>query len=171
MAAFDLFRPDFAYDHVWNIDADALRGAGINALVVDVDNTVCRYNRYDMDERTIMWFFNWKAHGGRALLCSNNHPERVHPVAQLLSLPFLPDAHKPSRACYAKACEIMKSEPAHTAGVGDQLITDVHGAKRAGLRAILLNPLGGREFIGTYFNRVAESTIMLLSGIRRAKRG
>ena len=48
-------------------------------------------------------------------------------------------------------------------------MTDVFGAKRNGLRAVLVNPIGGREFVGTYVNRALERPVMRLMGVRRAR--
>ena len=165
---FESYRPDYAYRRVYDIDAARLRADGISALILDLDNTVCRFNKYDIEPRTAEWIGDWIKSGGRAVLCSNNHPPRVKPVADALGIKFLADAHKPRAEAYLSACAVIGAQPQNTAEVGDQLITDVHGARRAGLRAVLVNPIGGREFIGTYLNRAAEKIIMLVGRIGRA---
>jgi putative flippase GtrA len=43
--------------------------------------------------------------------------------------------------------------------IGDQLMTDILGARRTGIDAILLRPLATREFFGTKFNRAIEHII------------
>ena len=36
-------------------------------------------------------------------------------------------------------------------------------------RQVLVNPIGGREFVGTYVNRALERPVMRLMGVRRAR--
>ena len=45
---------------------------------------------------------------------------------------YIYNAHKPSTKNYIKAMELMRTDRANTVFVGDQLFTDVWGAKRAG---------------------------------------
>ena len=47
---------------------------------------------------------------------------------------FIEDAHKPSRKNYRKAMELMHTDLSNTMFIGDQLFTDVYGAKRTGWR-------------------------------------
>jgi putative flippase GtrA len=57
---------------------------------------------------------------------------------------------------YRLAMQRFGAEPSECVMVGDQLLTDVLGANRAGIDAIWVKPLSKHEFIGTRMNRVIE---------------
>ncbi len=165
---FDGLKPDMVCRDVMSIDLSALSGMGVNALVFDLDNTLTLWNEYDFSPELAVWMDECRELGFSACICSNNHAPRIEPVAEALGLPFVAEAGKPSPDAYVRACELMGVHPHSAAAVGDQLMTDVIGAKRGGLRAVLVNPLGKREFVGTYFNRALERPLLRLMGVRRA---
>jgi 2-haloalkanoic acid dehalogenase type II len=51
-------------------------------------------------------------------------------------------AYKPDPRIFASFCEIAGVEPAHILYVGDSLYDDVHGAKLAGMQAVLIRREG-----------------------------
>ena len=53
-----------------------------------------------------------------------------------------------------------KFEPEQIAAIGDQLMTDILGANRVGVRSILVNPISNVDFAITGINRFAEARIM-----------
>ena len=163
----EAIRPDMVCRDVWSIDIDALGRMGVRALVFDLDNTLTLWNQYDVSKNTMQWIDDCRARGIKMCICSNNHAPRIQPVAGALGLDFIAEAGKPKPHAYLSACERLGARPVETAAVGDQLMTDVIGAKRAGLRAVLVNPIGRREFLGTYFNRMAERPLLWLMGIKR----
>jgi putative hydrolase of the HAD superfamily len=79
---------------------------------------------------------------------------------------------KPGRRIFEAALEAMRAEPNESLHVGDSLEDDYHGARRAGLRAILLlrhplspgaGPGGGSE--SRYNGVVSISTLADLTGL------
>lgn len=165
---FDGWKPDIICRDVLSLDLNLLRDMGVSAMVFDLDNTLTLWNDMDFSPELAVWMDECRELGFSACICSNNHPERIAPVAEALGLEYVADAGKPGRGAYMRACSLLGASPEHTVAVGDQLMTDVIGAKRQGLRAALVNPLGRREFLGTYFNRVLEKALMRAMGIRRA---
>ena len=77
-----------------------------------------------------------------------------------LSLHYIYDAHKPSVKNYQKAMEIMGTDLQNTIFVGDQLFTDVWGAKRTGIRNILVKPIHPKEEIQIVFKRKLEKIVL-----------
>ena len=73
---------------------------------------------------------------------------------------YIYDAHKPSTNNYLKAVDIMHTTPKTTVFIGDQLFTDVWGAKRAGLRNILVKPIHPKEEIQIVFKRKLEKIVL-----------
>ena len=166
---FDELRPDMVCRDVMSIDLDALERLGVRALMFDLDNTLARWNRYDVAPGLRAWLDGCRARGFAVCICSNNRAARVRPVAETLGIKFIADAGKPAHEAYGRACALLGAPAGQVAAVGDQLLTDVFGAKRNGMRAVLVNPIGGREFAGTYVNRALERPVMRLMGVRRAR--
>ena len=73
---------------------------------------------------------------------------------------YIFDAHKPSVKNYQKAMEIMGTDLSNTIFVGDQLFTDVWGAKRTGIRNILVKPIHPKEEIQIVFKRKLEKIVL-----------
>lgn len=165
----DGLRPDMVCRDVVSIDLDALERLGVRALMFDLDNTLVRWNRYDVAPGLRAWLDECRARGFAVCICSNNHELRVRRVAAQLGMDYIAEAGKPAGEAYRRACALLGVPAGQVAAVGDQLLTDVFGAKRNGMRAVLVNPIGGREFVGTYVNRALEKPVMRFMGVRRAR--
>ena len=163
----DSMRPDVVCRDVASIDLGALKEMDVRALVFDLDNTLTLWNDLNVPKGLKEWMDECRGQGFSLCICSNNHTPRIQPVADKLGLEFVPDAGKPAPEAFLHACKLMGVQPQNAAAVGDQLMTDVIGAKRAGLHAVLVNPLGKREFVGTYFNRIAERVLLRIMGVKR----
>ena len=73
---------------------------------------------------------------------------------------YIYKAGKPSPKNYRKAMEIMKTTEETTLFVGDQLFTDVWGAKKAGILSILVKPINPREEIQIVLKRRLEWIVL-----------
>jgi hypothetical protein len=153
--------PDLRVDSISKVDLDALSSRGIRGLIVDLDNTVVRWNRSELSRATIEWFQRARARGMRACIVSNaGHSGRVERVAARLGACALARAGKPGSQGYLRAMQQMGTSAAETAVIGDQLPTDVWGGNRLGLFTILVRPIGWWEFPPTKLNRILEWLIL-----------
>ena len=59
-----------------------------------------------------------------------------------------------------KAMELMHTKLKNTIFIGDQLFTDVYGAKRCGMRNILVKPIHPKEEIQIVFKRYLEKIVL-----------
>ena len=73
---------------------------------------------------------------------------------------YIFNAHKPFIVNYVKAMELMGTDKSNTIFVGDQLFTDVWGAKRTGIRNILVKPIHPKEEIQIVFKRKLEKIVL-----------
>ena len=73
---------------------------------------------------------------------------------------YIYDAHKPSVKNYEKAMKLMGTEKGNTIFIGDQLFTDVWGAKRTGIRNILVKPIHPKEEIQIVLKRQLERIVL-----------
>lgn len=73
---------------------------------------------------------------------------------------YIYNAHKPSTKNYIRAMEEMGTDKGNTMFVGDQLFTDVWGAKRAGIHNILVKPIHPKEEIQIVLKRYLERIVL-----------
>ena len=73
---------------------------------------------------------------------------------------YIYNAHKPSTKNYIRAMEIMGTDRTNTVFVGDQLFTDVWGAKRAGIYNIHVKPIHPKEEIQIVLKRRLEQIVL-----------
>lgn len=156
---FHTFYPDVWLDSTYKIDFDKLYKSGYRGLIFDIDNTLVPHGE-PADERAKALFEHLRSLGFSYCLLSNNQLPRVKPFADEVQALFIENAHKPSRKNYLAACERMGTTKEHTIFIGDQLFTDVYGAKRCGMRNILVKPIHPKEEIQIVLKRKLERIVL-----------
>lgn len=73
---------------------------------------------------------------------------------------YIYKAGKPGAAGYKRAMEKMGTDTGNTFFVGDQLFTDIWGAKRVGIRTFLTKPIDPREEIQIVLKRYLEKIVL-----------
>ena len=140
---FETFYPDAWMDSTYQIDFDELYKKGYRGLIFDIDNTLVPHGE-PADERA------------KALFAL----ERVQMFNRDVQVHYIEDAHKPSRKNYLKAMELMGTDLSDTVFIGDQLFTDVYGAKRTGMANILVKPIHPKEEIQIILKRYLEKIVL-----------
>ena len=156
---FECFFPDAYIDSTYVIDFEKLYKEGIRGVIFDIDNTLVPHGA-PADERAIRLFARLRSIGLDYCLISNNQLPRVKPFADAVQAKFVEDAHKPSRKNYLKAMKLMHVDLNSCIFVGDQIFTDVYGAKRCGMRTILVKPLHPKEEIQIVIKRYLEKIVL-----------
>jgi hypothetical protein len=159
--------PDAHVDSVDQITAAFLARWGIRGLVLDLDNTLVPWNTALVPGPVGAWVHDLAAAGIACCVLTNNYTQRASDVAQLLKIPIIKAAFKPSPAAFRGALRVMAMPAGQVAVVGDQLFTDVLGGKLVGMRAILVEPLSSREFFTTRFVRWLERPVRARVAPRR----
>lgn len=163
---FDRFFPDEWQDSTYEIDFETLYEEGYRGLIFDIDNTLVPHDA-PADERAMQLFSRLKKLGFACCLLSNNQLERVSTFNEKVDVRFIEDAHKPAIRNYVKAMEVMGTDKRNTIFIGDQLFTDVWGAKRAGIRNILVKPIHPREEFQIVLKRYLEKIVLFFYRRRR----
>ena len=153
------FYPDHEVDSAYSIDYSALYQAGKRAVIFDVDNTLVPHGA-PADDRAKELFGRLHALGYHTLLLSNNKEPRVKSFSDDVGSTYIFKAGKPGRAGYEKAMERMGTTPGTTIFVGDQLFTDVWGAKNAGIDSYLVKPIHPKEEIQIVLKRRLEWIVL-----------
>lgn len=165
---FKMFYPDDYIASVYVIKFEELYQKGYRGLIFDIDNTLVPHGA-PANERAIQLFERLRKIGFATCLISNNQEPRVKPFAEKVGSQYVFDAHKPSTKNYKKAMELMHTEEETSIFIGDQLFTDVWGAKRTGIRSILVKPIYKKEEIQIVLKRYLEKVVLYF--YKRERRG
>ena len=153
------FFPDEYVDSAYGIPFEELYRKGYRGIIFDVDNTLVPHGA-PADARSIGLFERLRAMGFSTCILSNNKEPRVAPFAGQVKSPYIFKRGKPSHKCYERAMEVMGTGRENTLFIGDQLFTDVWGARRTGLYSILTKPMDPHEEIQIVFKRYLEAVVL-----------
>lgn len=156
---FERFYPDEYLDSAYGIDYASFYQKGYRGIIFDIDNTLVPHGA-PADARAEFLFSYLNSLGFSCCLLSNNHRERVELFTRNIQVNFVEDAHKPSVRGYEKAMETMGTTRSDTLFIGDQIFTDVYGARRAGLYSILVRPIHPKEEIQIVLKRYLEKIVL-----------
>lgn len=159
MAFLERFYPDVYLDSVYEIDFERLYTEGYRGVIFDIDNTLVPHGA-PADRRSVELFRRLHRIGYESVLLSNNKEPRVKMFADAVHSRYIYKAGKPSPGNYIRAMEIMNTEAGTTMFVGDQLFTDVWGAKNAGIRSWLVKPIHPKEEIQIILKRRLEWIVL-----------
>ncbi|HJA81724.1 MAG TPA: YqeG family HAD IIIA-type phosphatase [Candidatus Mediterraneibacter intestinipullorum] len=156
---FEKFFPDEYVASTYVIPFEKLYEEGYRGVVFDIDNTLVPHGA-PADDRAKKLFKRLEDIGFSSCLISNNQEARVKMFNRDIGTDYICNAHKPSTKNYIRAMEIMGTDRTNTIFVGDQLFTDVWGAKRAGIRNILVRPIHSKEEIQIVLKRYLEKVVL-----------
>ena len=135
-------RPDAIYSSVEEIDYEDLWRAGFRALIFDIDNTLGEWGCGTIPEHIHTLLRRLDARGfALGFLSNDGGRNRLVLKEQLSCWAVIWRAGKPRTRGYENILALLRSAKTHTVMIGDQLFTDIWGAKRAGLYAILVAPV------------------------------
>ena len=156
-----LFCPDLYYDRISSVNLDDLRSRGIRGLVIDLDNTLVAWRSSEIPPDVSEWASKAKKMGFTLCIASNTRRyRRLAGVASALGASYVTGVSKPRRAGFRRAVRELDLPAECVAAIGDQLLTDILCANRAGLLSIFVERISQREFVVTKFNRRLERRIL-----------
>jgi len=153
---YKLFLPNEFVTSVFEITPEKLKRLGIRGLITDLDNTLIEWNRKDATEEVAKWMRMMQEAGIQIVIASNNSEARVKRFAEPLNLPYVYRAKKPLGQAYKAALKKLQLNKKEVAMIGDQLLTDILGAKRLNLYTFLVRPVAESDGFVTRFNRFFE---------------
>jgi HAD superfamily phosphatase (TIGR01668 family) len=154
--------PDEYFQSIYDVDLDALSRRGITGLILDLDNTLAAWRFGEPEARLSEWMNGVKSRGFSPFIVSNDLGPRVALFTKFLGVPGLARAGKPRQGAFRSAVRRLGCSPEAVAVIGDQIFTDIFGAKPVGCHTILVVPVSRREFAGTRLVRVVERCLLRL---------
>jgi putative phosphatase len=163
------FEPFRRARRVADIDYEELWALGLRGIVFDLENTLALYRSDALVEGNLELLARLTDRGFSLGIVSNSRRRWVESVATPLGIPFIGDAGKPRASAFQRVIREIPVPTHQLVMVGDQRLTDVFGAQRMGLRAILVEPLGPAEPLTSRAQRRIVP-LMLRAGRRLSRR-
>ena len=139
---------------IYAIDVNFYKEKNVKILLMDLDNTLDSYKLYHPTERAVELIKKIQDAGILPVIVSNNRGKRVRTYANDLHLEYINSAAKPFGFKIKKFIKAKGWNTDEMMFVGDQMITDVAAAKRAGLRVILTDKIVKEDQWTTHINRI-----------------
>lgn len=166
---FNSFYPDEYLDSAYDIDYEDLYKKGYRGIIYDIDNTLVPHG-FPSDDKSLALFKRLRLIGFKTMVLSNNKEPRVKMFCDVVDTPYIFKANKPGRRGYQNAMRLMDTSCKNTLLIGDQIFTDIYGARRTGIYSILVKPIHPKEEIQIVLKRILEK-IVLFFYLKRKKNG
>lgn len=160
--SFPLF-PDLILKSLTDLTPDMLRARGVEFLMMDFDNTIVPYTTDAPTDKMRQWLTNMQDSGIRLCVVSNSKRPRVKVFCEKYGLNCITHAKKPFQKGIRECLATYQLQPQQAALVGDQIYTDVLGAKSGGLTAILVSAIHNHT-VWLKLRHVAE--LPFIGGVR-----
>ena len=160
--------PQYVFDSYAAVTPAFLRRAGVTLLLSDLDFTLAPKSVRKPDRALRAWLGEMKAAGIQVMIVSNNRSgSRVTEFCAGLGILYQGHAGKPSTRGLEAAMARAGTDRRHTAMLGDKLLTDMLAANRAGVLALMVEPLGGAL---TPWQKVLHALQAPFKGVCRRRR-
>ncbi len=136
-----MLKPTLQVKDVLEVNPRLLSSLGVQAICIDLDDTLVASNKQTIDARYKSWVEELKTANFSILILSNGSIARVRTWSQTLNIKGLSLVGKPLPFAFYRAFKHLGTPPAKTVVIGDQIFTDVLGANLVGAKSILVNPL------------------------------
>lgn len=137
-----LLQPDLILENsILSLTPDMIRHHHLKGLVLDVDETLVPITAAKASAELLPWVEAVQQVATLSLVSNNISENRIKRIADLLNLPYIVGAGKPSRRKLRRAVTDMNLTPEQVGMVGDRLFTDVLAGNRLGMFTVLVKPM------------------------------
>lgn len=155
-----LFQPFQVFESITAITPEFLQKNGIQALILDVDNTLTGHGSQELSQAVATWLQKMRDCNIKMAIASNNFKARVAPFAEKIGLPFASMCCKPATWGLAGARQKLGVGKHEIALVGDQIFTDALGANLYGIPVLLVQPINRDSKWSIRFRRNLEGPVL-----------
>ena len=149
-----VFRPFAHAKSIYEIDISFFKAMGVEVLLIDLDNTLDSYKLFHPTDKAKDLIKRLIDNDIKPVIVSNNRGKRVSTYAGDLQIDYINSCRKQ----FAKKINAYIKERNWDKNkmmlVGDQMMTDVVAANRAGLRVVLTDKLVKEDQWTTHINRI-----------------
>jgi len=155
--------PNITYKSIFEIDFLAYFEQGFRLILLDIDNTIIKYDAALANTDTLNKLEEIKNIGFEVILISNNNKDRVSLVMEQTNLKGVWFALKPTKKGFKQALKLATKsyKTEEIINIGDQIMTDVKGGEKIGFYTILVHPIErSTDTWSTRINRFFERRII-----------
>lgn len=138
--------PSIIVDSITDLTPDILQEKGIELLMLDFDNTIVPYTTDIPEPLMEQWLYDMKMSDIRICVVSNSKRQRVRVFCRNYGIDCITHARKPFPKGIRECLKKYGLPPSKCALAGDQIYTDVMGARGCGLTAILVSAIDNHNF-------------------------
>lgn len=153
-------KPDKYYKNIFSINYDQLKKENIKYLLFDLDNTLESYYSKHTSIPTRELIEKLKKQGFKIIIISNALPWRVNKFRKELGCDGYSISRKPNNTTYLKIINKYNASKEEIICIGDQIYTDIKGAKKMKLKSILVDRISKYESILSIINRLREKIMI-----------
>lgn len=154
-----LFYPDFRKNRITEVTPEFLKIHGFKGIILDVDNTLSKHHAGILGEGVSEWIKEMEKNGVLLIIASNSKDFRIRPFAEKAGLPYISLCCKPLPFKMKKAARKMGLKKSECLMAGDQIFTDVLGARLAGIKVLLTEPIEEETGLSFKIRRKLEKKI------------
>jgi uncharacterized protein len=137
-----LLQPDLNLQgSILDLTPATIQQHGLRGLVLDVDETLVPITSAQVSADILPWVEAVRPVVALWLVSNNISESRIKRIADLLKVPYITGAAKPSRRKLRRAVKAMGLPVEQIGMVGDRLFTDVLAGNRLGMFTILVQPM------------------------------
>ena len=152
----DIFIPDMYQKSIYTINYQKLKDDGIKCLLFDLDNTCAPISVKEPTQKLCDLFDDLKDMDFKVIIFSNAPRKRIEPFKNKLMVDCSANSRKPRKDKFLKIIKLFNFDLSEVAIIGDQLMTDVYGGNRVGIKTILVNPVSNDDLFFTKIARIFE---------------
>lgn len=151
-----LLSPTYFFKRVIDIDIEFLFKINCHGLILDIDDTLAPQECINPEDSILQWVKKLKDEKIKMIIASNNSEKRVSEFAKILEVPHIYEAKKPFKKGLEKAIELLSLPKENVLMVGDQVFSDILGAKFTKINSILVEPLSPAKSLSLRIKRRLE---------------
>ncbi|GAB7567800.1 YqeG family HAD IIIA-type phosphatase [Gemella sp. Musashino-2025] len=156
------FLPDDFIEKYEFIDVEYMNMHNKKVIISDLDNTLISWDSKKDTKELNRWLKRMRRAGFDIIVVSNNTEERVEEFCKQLNLQYVAGAKKPFTTGFKKALHKLNRKPEEAIILGDQVLTDILGAKSFGVMSVLVKPISKTDAFKTRINRFFEGIIITI---------
>lgn len=150
-------RVPFAHaSSIYQIDVSFFKKLGVKYVLTDLDNTLDSYKTKFPTEKAKELKKLFESNGLELVIISNNTGKRVSTYATALGVRYLSSVGKPFAKKLLRKLSENKIDIDLSIMVGDQVVTDITCANRAGIKSVLTDKLVKEDQPTTRINRLLD---------------
>ncbi len=150
------YKPNMYVKNILVINYKKLKELGITTLFFDFDNTLIERHNYIINKKYEYLLSKLKKKFNVMVVSNSLYTKKVKKVCSKYNLSYIYFACKPFSFGFKKAQKKLNCSNGSICVIGDQIFTDIKGAKKLNYYSILIDPINYDENCFTRINRRKE---------------